>query len=201
MNNIIKAMAAAAEPVLEELYPEKREFMPAGAVGAFADPLWHVYKKFRGIGWDKAGGFLGAWPKLEIRGGRDYAYRPDPADPFRFVRHTGETVVPGAMVTDSGSCPRAAWAIPGFDPWTYGPAFLIHDWEFVTHHCNAGWPKPFEAVNDTLGEAIVTLMVFGNVPQDWRKAALIVAAVNSFVGRRVWDTPWTEAQCRLTLNP
>ena len=146
MTGLMKAMADAVVPVLDEVYPEKRQFLPGGFVGSLNDPLWEVYKKVRGVAWDRPGGFLGKNPTLEIVGDRDYVYRPDPVDPFRFVRASGETIVPGAMRTDCGSCPRAAWIVPGFDPWTYAKAFLVHDWEFVTHHCNAGWPKSFEDV-------------------------------------------------------
>lgn len=171
--------------------------------GTFADPAWLMYKRLKGLTWDRVGSFHGI-PSVQVRGGREYVYRPDKADPFRFVRHTGEEIVVGAMATDGGSVPRACWAVPGLDPWTYMPAFLIHDWEFVTHHCNAGWSKSFEDVNQTLAEAVYTMMRVGvgpvKVAEDWRVAAVIYLAVMTRVGRRVWDAPWTQEQCQLVLN-
>lgn len=168
-------------------------------MGTFADPLWLLYRKAKGVTWDRMGAFVGV-PTIEVRGGREYVFRKNPAEPFRFVRPSGETIVPDSMVTDGGSVPRAVWCVPGLNPWDYMPAFLIHDWEFVTHHCNAGWPKSFEDVNVTLGEAIYTMMRSGLVQEDWRAAAIIVRAVSTSVAWRVWDAPWTQEQCRVVLT-
>ncbi|RNC82869.1 MAG: DUF1353 domain-containing protein [Phycisphaera sp.] len=40
------------------------------------------------------------------------------------------------MYTDGGSIPRVFWSIPGYSPWGYAPAYIIHDWIFSVHQCN-----------------------------------------------------------------
>jgi hypothetical protein len=171
----------------------------SAVAGTFADPLWHLYKRLKGVTWDRVGTFVGV-PQIEARGGREYVLRQPDTDPFRFVRANGELVVPGAMRTDGGSVPRVAWFVPNLDPWNYMPAYLIHDWEFVRHHCHAGYEKSFAEVNQTLGEAVYTMMRSGVVKEDWRAAVVIVLAVSTRIAKRVWDAPWTEEACRLTLN-
>ncbi len=69
-----------------------------------------------------------------------FIYRPDPNDPLRFIRKKEgiviDTITPGNMLTDGGSIPRVLWFQRGYSPWTYGPAYIIHDWLFELKHCN-----------------------------------------------------------------
>jgi immune inhibitor A len=176
--------------------------------GRFADPSsfdgwwFRRYKANFGVAWDLEGRFEGVFDParhLTPRGGRDYLYTPDRADPFRFVRSTGERIQPGHMITDGGSVPRAAWVIPDINPWAYIKAYLIHDWDFSRHHCDAGYGRLFDPVNRTLGEGIYTLMRLGEVATDWRKVELVYQAVSSFVGRGVWDRQWEAGACPVAL--
>ncbi len=58
-------------------------------------------------------------------------------DHFAFVRHNGEVIVPDTIETDGGSIPRALWNRQGFTPWTYAPAYLVHDWLYEAHRRGA----------------------------------------------------------------
>lgn len=168
-------------------------------LGTFEDPAWHLYKRFWGVKYDQVGEFEGE-PVVTVSGGRDYLYRPGvPA--LRFRRANGEEVTPGTMVTDAGSIPRICWAIPGLDPWTFLPAFLVHDWDFMAHHCVPDYPRTFEQANDTLAEAVYTMMVKFPALQDWRVLVAIHTGCSSFVGRKLWGRAWTADQCQLVLNP
>ena len=124
-----------------------------------------------------------------------FRYHPDPDDPFRFIRHDKdgneiETVEPKEMETDGGSIPRIVWALPGFSPWEYGPAYMLHDWEFEAHDLAQNDPdftfdKSFEEVNLTLAEAIWTLMNVGYL--DYPKPKV---RKETLVQPHPW-TPWT----------
>ena len=146
------------------------------------------------------GRFLGHF-RLQWIGPDLFAYEPDPADPFRYVRmdrngNEIEIIQPEAMTTDGGSIPRIAQGLPGYSPWEYGPAYLIHDWEFEAHdrarRGEMDFDKSFEEVNRTLAEGILTLMRHGYL--DYAKPAIskdhvfsIYNAVNSAIGRGIWD--------------
>jgi len=175
-----------------------RSFSVFSKFGSFSDVVWKIYKSLYGVQWDKVGRFEGR-VNLEVRGGTDYYYRTDKSDPFRFIRSTGEEIIPQDVVTDGGSIPRLAWAIPGFDPWTYLPAYLIHDWDFVAHHCIPEYKRTFSESNATLAEAIYTMMMAGTVEEDWRRIVLIHSGCSSYVGRRVWDRVWSQADCACAL--
>jgi hypothetical protein len=52
---------------------------------------------------------------------------------FSFERSNGEVVRPGSIETDGGSIPRFLWSQKGYSPWSYAPAYLIHDWLYEAH--------------------------------------------------------------------
>ncbi len=160
----------------------------------------HARKRFRRtrdrfINSLNTGRFLGHF-RLQWIGPDLFEYAPDPDDPFRYERRDSqgnviEIIQPEAMTTDGGSIPRLAQSLPGYSPWEYGPAYLIHDWEFEAHDRarNGGPPfdKSFEAVNRTLAEGILTLMRHGYL--DYARPAIskdrvfsIYNAVNSEIG-------------------
>jgi len=113
-------------------------------------------------------------------------FQPPGEPPFSFTRHTGELIVPGTMTTDGGSIPQLFQGIPGFSSWEFGPAFIVHDWEFQQH--DHGAPKSFEEANLTLAEGIWTLMTQGVTRKDKLLMTAIWAAVSSPVGRHIWDS-------------
>jgi len=165
---------------------------------------WRLYRKAFGCSWDQAGTFAGVL-NLNPVGDGLYKYIPDAADPFRFTRASGATITPGKMLTDCGSVPRVVWSIPMLNPWTYVYGYLLHDWLFTSHHCNLPGASEFHDANRVLGEAIFTQMTAAQppyaAPEDWRAAVTIFEAVNSFVGRRVWDRAWTPEEQFAALNP
>ena len=97
-----------------------------------------------------------------------FLFVPDPHDPLTFRRsdptQPGAVIRPGMMYTDGGSIPKIAQVFNGLSPWGYAPAYMIHDWLFVAHHCIVdGEDGPrfdqvrsvtFEDSAEILGEAI-----------------------------------------------
>ncbi|MEL6132653.1 MAG: hypothetical protein AAFR59_04730 [Bacteroidota bacterium] len=115
-----------------------------------------------------------------------FEFIPVKEAPFAFVRHTGERIVPGRMYTDGGSIPRPFWVSENLSPWTYGPAFLIHDWEFDVHHCK--WSdKRFEEVRDTMMEAIRTLIEMELSPMSEIVFRGIYMGIDSPIARELWN--------------
>jgi len=133
---------------------------------------------------------------LEWIGPESFDYHPDPEDPFRYIRDKGngksEIIQPGPMQTDGGSIPLAAQVLTGRTPWEYGPAYLIHDWEFYRHDVDPGFRKSFKQVNLTLAEAIWTLMNDGYLKykkprKNFRNVHAVYSGVMSPIGRGIWD--------------
>lgn len=117
-----------------------------------------------------------------------FLHEPQTAKPFRFIRANGEMIAPGRMFTDGGSIPRALWSIPNFSPWTYGPAFLVHDWLFDLHHCGQD-TRSFEEVRDIMLEGVRTLMETGVCQMNRLTFDLIYAGIDSFIARQIWNRP------------
>jgi hypothetical protein len=114
-----------------------------------------------------------------------FEYLPDPEAPFSFTRASGEVVTPGRMLTDGGSIPRWFWVKESLSPWCHVPAFLLHDWEFDVHH-QGGSAKSFEAVRDTMTEALKTLMEMGITPKSESDFRVIYAGISSWIAKDVW---------------
>src|SRR5205085_1586544 len=110
-----------------------------------------------------------------------FIYTPNPSDPLTFVSTDGRRIVPQRMFTDGGSIPPVLWGVPGFSPWGYGPAYIVHDWLFTQHHCRLpGYETVFfDDSARILGEVIDTLMNTGEVPRDPEARVLISAAVRT----------------------
>lgn len=127
-----------------------------------------------------------------------FAYLPDPKDPLTFVTTDNRTIIPQPMYTDGGSIPPILQPIPGFSPWGYGPAYIVHDWLFEQHRC--GYPGAdqisFDDSARILGEVIDTLMREGMVPRNPEARGLIEAGVRTPFARRLWDAPPTEKNCQ-----
>ncbi len=133
---------------------------------------------------------------LEWIGPELFNYHPDPNDPFQYIRNKGnnkkEVIQPGPMTTDGGSIPVIAQFFTGRTPWEYGPAFMIHDWEFHRHDVDPGFRKSFKQVNLTLAEAIWTLMNNGYLKykkpkKDFRHVYTIYSGVMSPIAKDIWD--------------
>ncbi|MEM6595289.1 MAG: hypothetical protein AAF672_10890 [Pseudomonadota bacterium] len=75
-------------------------------------------------------------------GDGEFLYVPVPGKELRFIRNTSamisagnDVIEPGPFYTDGGSVPRWVQALPGFNAWAFGPAYIIHDWLFVVKKC------------------------------------------------------------------
>lgn len=124
-----------------------------------------------------------------------FLFVPNPADPLRFTTAGGQVLEPKAMYTDGGSIPRIFWSVPGYSPWGIGPAYIIHDWLFMAHHCGTtGYEQvDFEDSARIMGESIKTLMEAHVVPKDETVFFNVVEAVKSPIAERIWK----KGECEL----
>ncbi|MCX7672743.1 MAG: DUF1353 domain-containing protein [Thiobacillaceae bacterium] len=159
-----------------------------GAKGARAATAARAAVAERGFYPDFPVGRFEGEPTLVWIGADRFLHLPRPEAPFRFVRANGETIEPGRMFTDGGSIPRTLWSVPNLSPWTYGPAFLVHDWLFDLHHCGRS-PYGFEEVRDIMLEGVRTLMETGVAPKSRLTFDLIYTGIDSPVARAIWNRP------------
>ena len=127
---------------------------------------------------------------VEWHGPQKYVFFQHTSDetPFSFIRANGEVIQPERMITDAGSIPRILWTIPGFSPWEYGPAYIVHDWEFRLHMCGNS-DKTFDEVNQTLLEGIKTLMETGICPPNVSVLRIIDYSIHSAPALKRWTAP------------
>jgi hypothetical protein len=118
-----------------------------------------------------------------------FLYVPSRVNPLRFTTPDGRVFEPKPMYTDGGSVPRLFWSVPGYSPWGIGPAYIIHDWLFMAHHCNApnGQTVEFAESAQIMGEAIKSLMEKSVVPKDETVFFNVVQAVKTPMAKRIWD--------------
>jgi hypothetical protein len=136
-----------------------------------------------------AGGVLTGKLIVQWAGENKFIYLPDPDDPLVFVSTDKKRIVPQRMYTDGGSVPPIFWSVPGFSPWGYGPAYIIHDWLFEQHHCRyEGWTEiSFEDSARILGETIDTLVARGDVAPNPVARQLIEQGVRTGLARQRWS--------------
>ncbi|MFV1445657.1 MULTISPECIES: hypothetical protein [unclassified Phaeobacter] len=136
-------------------------------------------------------------------GDGNFVFVPNPNDPLRFTRYdaagnqVGETIRPELMYTDGGSIPKLASAFRGFSPWGYAPAYMIHDWLFIAHHCLVdGVPTEEEAKMSDLtfrdsaviiAESIKALQVSGQVSRNDIAASTISSTVAGPISSALWN--------------
>ncbi|MER9254539.1 hypothetical protein NKI59_22510 [Mesorhizobium sp. M0598] len=134
-------------------------------------------------------------------GDGNFLFVPDPRDPLIFHRaypsSPGSTIQPGLMYTDGGSIPKIAQVFKGLSPWGYAPAYMIHDWVFIAHHCivDGSTENRFDQVRGIefddsaaiLGEAIKALIKARQVAPDDVAPGAITSAVGSVVAKNLWD--------------
>jgi len=87
------------------------------------------------------------------------------------------------MVTDAGTIPQILWTLPGFSPWEFGPAYIIHDWEFRSRACHK-LKKSFFDVNQTLMEGIKTLMESGHCEKNLTAFRLISYSLHTAIAKK-----------------
>jgi hypothetical protein len=90
----------------------------------------------------------------------NFLFIPDPENPLTFRRKNNEVIQPERMYTDGGSVPAALRAIKSYSPWGYAPAFILHDWLFVMHHCKVPGYEDFDLdkAATIMAEAMKTIM-------------------------------------------
>lgn len=116
----------------------------------------------------------------------NFYYVPDPADPLTYT-NGALTVRPGPMPTDGGSIPRIFWSVKGFSPWSYGPAYILHDWLFFQHQCNPIASRTsFSQANGVLYDSIKILVKSGKADANGKAAELIKWAVDNY-GLKAWN--------------
>jgi hypothetical protein len=118
-----------------------------------------------------------------------FIFIPDSEQPLIFVRSTGEIIAPKRMLTDGGSIPRAFWILRNYSPWGYAPAFIIHDWLFVTKHCNIpGYEKyTYDEAATVMAEIMKTMMETGRVDVDKATVMSMYYAVRTPIASREWN--------------
>jgi hypothetical protein len=120
-----------------------------------------------------------------------FIYMPDPQNGLRFQTRDGREIKPSRMYTDGGSIPRVFWAVKGFSPWGYGPAYVLHDWLFHQHRCGNDHPPDrysMEQANEMLDDAISLLMEQKKVQGNQQARRLIKWAVDKFA-QTAWNEP------------
>ena len=88
---------------------------------------------------------------------------------FKFSRPNGEVIHPGSIETDGGSIPRILWSQKDFSPWTYAPAYLVHDWMYEAHR------RKVPAGKDADGNPIY----YTKAQADWIMAEIIKAQMEN----------------------
>lgn len=118
-----------------------------------------------------------------------FIYMPSKDDPLRFTTSDRKVIEPRKMYTDGGSIPRLFWSVPGYSPWGYAPAYIIHDWLFEAHRCDVPEYRDitFDRSAGILAEGIKTLMVTNTAPKDETTLWAIYEAVKTPVAKSLWD--------------
>ena len=112
-----------------------------------------------------------------------FVYDRSKNEAFLFVRSNGEVIQPGSIETDGGSIPRLLWIQQGFSPWTYAPAYLIHDWMYEAHR--RGEPAGVSPEGKPL--------FYTKEQADWVMAEVIKSQMER---PEVYDTPKSAEQLR-----
>lgn len=125
-----------------------------------------------------------------------FIYRPDAKKPFYFKRANGEIIQPKSIYTDGGSIPRPLWALRGYSPWGYGPAFIAHDWLFDAHHCKLPEAKDHNVSTaaDVLAEVMKTLMEADNAQVI--KSPYLLYTIYEAVRSPIAQKLWAEGTCQ-----
>lgn len=144
------------------------------------------------------------WNGYDAADGRPvFVFEPDG---FTYVTADGRRITPASMDTDGGSVPKVLHSFGSFNPWTYGPAFMIHDWIFVAHKCGTVPDNDigFDESATIMAEAMKTLMEVGfrnadGEAQIFPKAEdtlyLMYQAVRSRFAKKLWNEI-DNVQCR-----
>ncbi len=152
---------------------------------------WYVWDEYATGRFENVESIKLRWVSGDSAKLRLLEYLPDPVAPFAFTTSDGRRIAPDRFLTDGGTVPDAATLVSGIDRFGYLPAYLIHDWEYVLHHCNH---LPSDVTQDkadrALLEALKTMMTGGLILESRKDFWAIKTALEEFAWR-YWeaDTP------------
>jgi len=152
---------------------------------------WYVWDEYATGTFENVESIKLRWISGDSAKARLLEYAPDPAAPFAFVTSDGRRIAPGPFLTDGGTIPDAATLVSGIDRFGYLPAYLIHDWDYVLHHCGQLPPEVTrEAADRALLEALKTMMTGGLITESRYDFWAIKTALEKFAAS-YWnaDTP------------
>lgn len=152
---------------------------------------WYVWDEYATGSFENVESITLRWVSGDSAKTRLLEYVPDQAAPFAFTTSDGRRIAPGRFLTDGGTVPAAATLVSGIDRFGYLPAYLIHDWEYVLHHCNHLPPDVTQEKADrALLEALKTMMTGGLISESRKDFWAIKTALERFAWR-YWgaDTP------------
>lgn len=129
--------------------------------------------------------------KLDVRWVENnyFLFVPNQQDPLTLVRADGSKITPGLMFTDGGSIPKMFWGIDGYSPWGYAPAYMVHDWLFVTEHCK-DHPDAKYSFDDSvivMAEAMKAIMESNTEVRNYFVFETVVEAIASPIAKRLWE--------------
>jgi hypothetical protein len=120
-----------------------------------------------------------------------FLYEPheDPQQRFRFIRANGQVIEPGTMVTNGASIPSLFWGAASLNPWTYAPAYLLHDWLFRARACGFIDPDEFTFEDTALimAEALKTQMVTDPASRNVRTYELVAQSTATPIAWLLYD--------------
>ena len=129
--------------------------------------------------------------KLDVRwvGNNYFLFVPNPQSPLTLERADGSTITPGLMFTDGGSIPKMFWGIEGYSPWGYAPAYMVHDWLFVTEHCkdHPDSKYTFEDSVTVMAEAMKAIMESNTKVRNYFVFDTVVGAIDSPIAEKLWE--------------
>jgi len=181
------AIEKRANEALQTL-KQRGEQPPAEIKGVFD---WYVWDDFQTGRFENVENISLRWISGDSAKARLLEYTPDPAAPFAFTTSDGRKIAPGRFLTDGGTIPDFATVVSGIDRYAYLPAYLIHDWDYVLHHCDQLPPEVTQEKADrALLEALKTMMTGGLISESRRDFWAIETALSNFAAR-YWeaDTP------------
>ncbi|RIA56826.1 hypothetical protein [Dichotomicrobium thermohalophilum] len=148
---------------------------------------WYVWDEYATGAFENVESINLRWVSGDSAKARLLEYVPDPVAPFAFTTSDGRRIKPGRFLTDGGTVPDAATLVSGIDRFGYLPAYLIHDWDYVLHHCGQLPPEVTQAAADrALLEALKTMMTGGLISESRKDFWAIKTALERFAAS-YWD--------------
>lgn len=195
-SGLAQQVEAAIEADVARKEAERAESGEPTAGPSSALTLWFGDELYKTLG---EGRFIGR-PIVQWNGMDSFVLLVNDQKPFGYETADSRPIEPLSIATDGGSTPRILHGLRKFSPWSYGPAFIIHDWLFTAHRLKIApddkWT--FEESARLLAEGIKSLMAIGydnadgnrvKLDKDEDTIYLIYKAVLTPFARRIWDQP------------